>query len=120
MNYNKFIYFALKYEEFPKQTKLPVIPHYKNCLFYSLLADIPEIKKCFYIMFNQQLTYNFRDFFYGLISSHPEIWRETFCDFFWVETKNFKSLFPKVKQNFCLENCKSFLILWLESSIPLN
>ena len=25
---NKFIYFALWYEEFPKQTKSPVIPHY--------------------------------------------------------------------------------------------
>ena len=28
INYKKCIYFVLWYEEFPKQTKSPVIPHY--------------------------------------------------------------------------------------------
>ena len=31
-NYNELIYFALWYEEYPTETKSPVIPHHKKLL----------------------------------------------------------------------------------------
>ena len=87
--YFRFVYFALVVRKFIRQTKSAVIPRYEKCFILHVISSHPRVQ-AFFILCLSSSHHRVSEIFlfYGLISSHPEMWREHF-----LEKKFFQNVF---------------------------
>ena len=92
--YFRFVYFALVVRKFIRQTKSAVIPRYEKCFILHVICSHPRVQDIFYFMLKEIFL------FYGLISSHPEMWREHFLEKKFFQNVFFFLIFGKCRKFF--------------------